>query len=296
MYYSKAKSLAPNRRELATQAMKAACAARSSGGLDQHSPICIFGLSDSFGIVVRFNEINMEGMYQRGIPPRIHLSSLRPPARRTFTCAHELGHHVLGHGSSIDELREESQGGSWDDPNELLADSFAGFVLMPVIGLRRSFAARGLGPESATAKELFTIACEFGVGYRTLLTHLSAGVNMLSRERAAILQRHTPKSLRTEILGASTTEPLLVADLNSVSSTIDAEVGMLLLLPAGTMAKGDSLILEQDIAAGRLFRAVRPGIGQAIANGGDWAVFVRVAPKGYTGLARYRHLEEGPDE
>jgi hypothetical protein len=61
----------------------------------------MFGRSAA-GVTVRFNNINMEGMYQRGAPPRIHLSARRPLSRRTYNCAHELGHHVFGHGSSIE--------------------------------------------------------------------------------------------------------------------------------------------------------------------------------------------------
>jgi hypothetical protein len=59
---------------------------------------------------------------------------------------------------------------------------------------------------------MFTIACDVGVGYGTLLTHLSAGVNMISRARAAALQRVTPKAPRADILGALTPEPLIVTD------------------------------------------------------------------------------------
>jgi IrrE N-terminal-like domain len=105
-----------NRRALATQAMQAALSTRAKVKLDQVSPICIYGVCQSLGIQVRFNNINMEGMYQRGVSPRIHLSARRPLARRAYNCAHELGHHVFGHGSSIDELREDakaqSMGGS----------------------------------------------------------------------------------------------------------------------------------------------------------------------------------------
>src|SRR3546814_6969436 len=49
------------------------------------------------------------GMYQRAPPPRIHLSARRPLPRRAYNCAHELGHHVFAHGSSIDELREDAK-------------------------------------------------------------------------------------------------------------------------------------------------------------------------------------------
>ena len=131
-----------NRRALATQAMQAAAATRAQADLDQAGPICVYGLCDTLGIVVRFNNFNMEGMYQRGRPPRIHLSARRPLPRRAYNCAHELGHHVFGHGSSVDELREDAKAQSWEDPKEFLADTFAGFILMPIIWS----ATRLLGP------------------------------------------------------------------------------------------------------------------------------------------------------
>ena len=71
---------------------------------------------------------------------------------------------------------------------------------------------------------------------------------------------------------------------------------MLLLLPPGTEIDRRDLAYEHDLANGRLFRAVRPGIVQASADSGAWAVFVRIAPEAYVGLAQYRHLEDDPDE
>jgi hypothetical protein len=44
---------------------------------------------------------------------------------------------VFGHGSSIDELREEAEAQPLEDTKEFLADTFAGFTLMRIIGLRR---------------------------------------------------------------------------------------------------------------------------------------------------------------
>jgi hypothetical protein len=103
-----------------------------------------------------------------------------------------------------------------------------------------------------------------------------------------------------DILGALTPEPLIVVDRHRTAPTLDAEVGTQLLLPPGAEVTGGGLVFRRDLAAGRLFRAVKPGIFQASA--GDWAVFVRIAPVqknepyGYVGLAQYRHLEEDPDE
>ena len=285
-----------DRRALANRAMQAAIATRAKAKLDQHSPVCIYGLCETLGVTVRFNNINMEGMYQRGAPARIHLSARRPLPRRVYNCAHELGHHVFGHGSSIDELREDAKEHPWEDPKEFLADTFAGFTLMPIMGLRRSFAVRGWTPEAATPVQMFTVACEFGVGYSTLLTHLSVGVNMISKARATALQRASPKALRAEILGALAPEPLIVADRHRVAPILDAEAKMLLLLPPGTKTTGGSLVFERDLTGGRLFRTVRPGIVQARAEAANWATFIRIAPEAYVGLAQYRHLEDDPDE
>ena len=295
----KTKTRSSRRYELATQAMQAASNTRATAEVDQTVPICIYDLCETLGIIVRFNNINMEGMYQRGNPPRIHLSARRPLARRAYNCAHELGHHIFGHGTSIDELREDSKENSWEDSKEFLADTFAGLILMPIIGLRRAFSVRGWTPETATPIQMFTIACEFGVGFATLLTHLSAGVKMLSRDRATSLRRITPKILRSQILNTLTPKPLIIADLHRAIPTLDTEVGTLLLLPRGVIVNSAGLFFVCDLATGRLFEAVKSGIFQAKVD--EWIVFIRVAPVqekepyGYVGLAQYRHLEECAD-
>ena len=50
----------------------------------------------------------MEGLYLRQEKPEIWIG-LRPLVRHTFNCAHELGHHVFGHGSTLDELTAEGE-------------------------------------------------------------------------------------------------------------------------------------------------------------------------------------------
>jgi Zn-dependent peptidase ImmA (M78 family) len=283
-----------DRISLASRTLKAAVATRAKAGADQSQPICIYGICEKLGVTVRFNNINMEGMYQRGAQPRIHLSARRPLPRRAFNCAHELGHHVFGHGSSIDELREDAKENPWNDPKEFLADTFAGFLMMPTIGLRRAFRARGWTAAAASPEQMFAVACEFGVGYDTLLTHLSLGVKIIPYGRAKVLKRTGPRAIRAGLLGRLAPEPLILADRHRVSTTIDAEVGTLVLMPSGTKAEGSALAYEGDVEAGRVFRAMRPGIVRATA--GDWATFVRVAPKEYVGLAQFRHLEEDGDE
>ena len=47
-----------NRHTLATQALQAATATRAKASLDQTGPICIYGLCETLGIMVRFNNFN----------------------------------------------------------------------------------------------------------------------------------------------------------------------------------------------------------------------------------------------
>ena len=286
----------PNRRAQADKAMHVSIAARLKAGKDLISPVCIHGLAEAHDVRVTFTDIDMEGMYQRGAPPRIYLSSKRPLARRTYNCAHELGHHLLGHGSSIDELRENQTVRPWDVPEEYSADTFASFVLMPTLGLRQAFGARGLKPATADPVDLYRIACQFGVGYNTLVTHLLWGEHTISHARAEALRKHTPKTLRAHILGKLTSQPLIVADAAWSAPSIDAEVGHLLLLPPDTVAQGEAISPIGDLPQGRLFEARRPGLSHLTVPGTSWAAFGRIARQGYVGRAEFRHLEEDDDD
>ena len=96
-----------SRRTLSTQGMHESIRARSKNEAGLTGPLCIYKLCETHGVTVRFVDVNMEGMYQRSAAPRIFISSLRPVARRAFNCAHELGHHLFGHGSTVDQLYEE---------------------------------------------------------------------------------------------------------------------------------------------------------------------------------------------
>lgn len=284
------------RKALVMRGMQASIHARKKAGIDLKSPACIYGICESFGVTVRFNDINMEGMYDRVPKPRIHVSVLRPLARRNFTCAHELGHHIFGHGSTIDELQDDRMRISTEQPDEILADAFAAFTLMPTLGLREAFARRGLDPNRASAAELFAIACNFGVGQSTLVNHLAYGIGTMNAGQRAAIGRITPKMIRTQVLGEDVAEQLTIADQHWSSPTLDAEVGSLVLLPSAVFVDTAVLTPERELQSGRLFRVTRSGISRAAVPGTPWATFVRAAPRRYVGLARYRHLEEVSDD
>jgi Zn-dependent peptidase ImmA (M78 family) len=269
--------------------MEASIDVRLKAGLDFKLPLSPVDLCENKGITVRFVDVSMEGMYLRRRRPEIWVSSLRPLVRRMFTCAHELGHHVFGHGSSIDELlaTDRSRNGK-----ELAADAFAGFLLMPTIGIRNAFMRRNIGFTHLSDVDVYFVASNFGVGYETLVQHMFRTAGLISANLAESLLKSTPKIIRRKVLGKQSDSPLTCVDKYWSGPTIDCEVGMQLLIPDDVSVRSELLKWEQQIVGSNVFSCAMPGIVQLLAPSRGWAAFVRISKNRFVGLARYRHLEE----
>lgn len=280
------------RVDLARQALEKSIEVREEYGYDFRSPLCVYELAERSRVKIQFvDDVSMEGVYATLSRPTIIISALRPLSRRAFTCAHELGHHFFGHGSTIDELRDEAEAGKFL-PNEFIADSFAGFLLMPAQGVKRAFSTRGISVATATPEQIYTIASSFGVGYETLIGHLAHSLRHITTARADVLRKSKLPQIRERILGFAAKDPLVIADRQHALGTLDAEVGSLVLLPAGATTESDQIEQLKDTRNGRVFRALRPGLARASLPGENWGVVVRVSRLKYAGLAQYRHLEE----
>jgi Zn-dependent peptidase ImmA (M78 family) len=285
-----------SRKELAQEALKKSLEVRRQAKLDVTSPAAIYEICEALGLTVQFIKLSsMEGMYMNK-ERRILISSLRPLARRYYTCSHELGHHVFDHGYKIDEL---AKAGQKYDPQEFLVDCFAGFLLMPKLALLNAFTVRGWSPESATPLQVFIISCNFSVGYETIISHMTHTLKMISVNRAAELKKSTPKSIRHELIGNDSSPSLIVADEQWASKTIDVEVGCQILVPKAAEINSQSSIVsitEIAVGYGKVIRAERPGIVRVFCRDSNWAVFIRVSRLNYEGLSEYRHMEDCDDE
>ena len=157
------------RTDLAKQALEKSLEVREEHGYDFRSPLCVYELADRARVKVQFvDDVNMEGIYAALAKPTILISSLRPLGRRAFTCAHELGHHFFGHGSTIDELKDDAEAGAFI-PNEFIADAFAGFLLMPAQAVKRAFSSRGVDVTTATPEQIYLLATSKFVPERRLV-------------------------------------------------------------------------------------------------------------------------------
>ena len=184
--------------------MAEALRTRLSAGYGLDHAICVYDLAEKLGVEVRFLDVpSMEGMYTSASSPTIIVSSLRPPGRRAFTCAHELGHHNRSDGVEIDELVEQ-----WDKPRfdskEFAADCFAGALLMPKMAVSKAFAIRGWSMEECTPEQAFMVAGYFGVGYTTLVHHLRSALQTLPDTRAQALLKVSPRKAQSLLLGWQT--------------------------------------------------------------------------------------------
>lgn len=283
------------KRDLARDAMTRAYRVRREAGIALNVPLCVFDLAVNMGIDVWFKAIpRMEGMYSKDPGPAIVVSSLRPAGRQAYTGGHELGHHVYGHGTRIDELLE---GGEQDDSEEeFLADCFSGFLLMTKAAVVRGFSDRDWQPPSATPQQVYTVACWLGVGYDALVTHMQASLGLLDRQRADALRKTSPKKIKTGLLGADCTEHLVVADDRWRDKAIDIQVGDWMLAPSGVVAEKPCIAAVGGELFGTVLRGTAPGLGRIVHHGTGWSSFVRVTRKEYAGRGRFRHEPEEDDD
>lgn len=291
----------PTRRELARTAMLKADEVRDRFDIPPESAVNVFDLcGERFDppILIRFTDIkSMEGLYLRQAEPEIWLGE-RPLVRRTFNAAHELGHHVFGHGSTVDELTAEGESGRSFEPNEFLVDTFAGFLLMPRISVLNAFARRGWKIESADPEQFFVVSCSLGVGFETLVSHCFFSLNLIPEPAyRQLIKKPGLPAIRRAMLGDLAPARLLAVDTHHTLQSIDTEVGTTVLLPSGAECKGAALADPVDTPRGRLFTAAAPGTARVFVPG--WAGFIRVMQDKYHGLGRFRHFpreDEDDDE
>jgi len=278
------------RERLAVSAVTAAMRLRSRHGRRPDQPVCPIDLARAENVDVRFEAIDtLEGMYTPD-GPLIVLGSLRPRGRRSYTCAHELGHHVFDHGLRVDELLDAEPAVAHTDDAEYVADRFAAALLMPKVAVLHAFATRRWSIATSTPEQVFTIAGVLGVGYTTLITYLEGTLRELPAIAAHQLRKTTPRAIRTRLLGGDIATSLVILDAFWSGRCVDVDVGDAIMAPDETSLEGEAIERVHET----LVRARSPGTAKI--RRGDWSVDVRVARASFRGLAVYRHLEETDDD
>jgi hypothetical protein len=274
------------RRDLAIDALSRALKLRKQLEVPLSHSLSAIDAAERLGIEVRFIDLpSMEGIYVAGKEPQILLSSLRPQGRQMFTCAHEIGHHIYGHGDRFDAVRPKTY--MPKNEQEFLADCFAAYFLMPKATIDAGMRARGLTYDGLTPLSVYSLSSWLGTGYQTLVTHLRLGLRLITKAKADELAEAEARAIRGQLSKHAPSKQLHTIDAHWVGRAIDCDVNDLLLVPENCIAENDRLKRHTE----SLMRAVAPGIDRLWLNDRQWSAFVRVSPQNYVGRSCFRFEE-----
>ncbi len=267
---------------------------RISMGVSMFDPINIFDICEDLEVTVRFVNTNMEGMYvasRNNSTPVILVSNQRPMVRRTFTAAHELGHHIFKHGSNIDNLGYSNKYSNDQNQEEALVNSFAGTLLMPAAGIMAEISTRNWTLEKMTCKQFYLLSNYFGVGYQTLIYHCRSN-NLISYPKTINLLKTSPaKIIEMAFDGLLGKTTIKIFDHYSVPDTIDLEVSHHILLPKTIEIEHEFLPLVHSTKKANIYQAMSPGIVAFSSFSHQKDIAIRIEKKLFQGLSIYRHLQ-----
>jgi Zn-dependent peptidase ImmA (M78 family)/predicted secreted protein len=171
-------------------------------GIDKSRPIDIFEIIREEGIWLMFQPLkNLYGAYLREKDiPGIIVHAKHPRSLQRFTAAHEFGHHVLKHGTRLDDADYIERAGNNSNLEEVAADAFAAFFLMPLQLVNTMLRRMGLPlePGELTDIQVYRLALDMGVSYRAAVNHLVA-LRKIRPEVGNELKRQTPKTIKAKL-------------------------------------------------------------------------------------------------
>jgi Zn-dependent peptidase ImmA (M78 family) len=284
------------RQSAQNSGLRRAFEARNRLSATRTEPINVFDSCQKSGVDVRFVDApSLEGMYCRA--PRLSIfvpsSKHRPWGRIVFSCAHELGHHELGHGTRADKYLAGSHHGKSREPEELAADVFAAHFLMPRQAVVHALRLRSWDVTSLSPKQAFCLAGVFGVGYRTLIWQLAVGLQVLQEADSKRLLKAKPKEIRREMWPAAAATKLLIVDSAWEGTPIDMEVGDFIETERDAALPTSLLTLAGNSSDLSVWVAETPGRGLLTLNGRN--VAVRLSRKDYVGAWRHRFVAEADE-
>ena len=256
-------------------------------GLDAHSPICPYTLSEAMGLDLRFVKIaSFEGMYVSN-QNLILISSDRPEGRKRFTCAHEIAHHVLGHGTVIDEVLENGS----NKKEEQEADFFASMLLMPSSAIKKALISYRIKPENITSIDAYILSKYFGVSYQAFIFHIYGNLKIIDFTDYKALKSVKLNDIRSQMVGFSTSNQIFSIGEWWIDKAVEMEVGDFIISDVIFEIDGpQTLILEEERFNKYVYKAVAPGIS-AIRNKG-WSSFVKVSRFKFQGFYQYKYDED----
>jgi Zn-dependent peptidase ImmA (M78 family) len=272
------------------QAAKSALEFRIRNGLPLDAPCDVYELIVRQGVELRFMEVkSLEGFYlSDGTAGQINVCAYRPAGLQRFTAAHELGHHVFGHGSTFDPELDYGDRFSSLAPEERLAELFARYLLMPRRAVHKGFVNIGANPKDLQPSDVYRVASWLGVGYSSLVQQMRWSLQMLDQIPFETLLKAKPQTIKQGLAPCvakyGRTE-LWPAHNSWDGSHIHAEIGDVI---SGVRGESSGIVTLLDQTCYQASAVGRCTL--ALLGGGD--VRVSVCRKEFVGFYEYRYLPE----
>lgn len=189
-----------NRRQAISTASMEAARLHQAMQTPYDQPVDVFMLAQRLGLWLVAQPLDKAfGFYLRKEHAAgVVINSQHPETLQRFTCAHEIGHHVLGHESHTDDAAT-LQSMSNLALQEHQAQVFAAALLMPAPLVNRTL--RRLGNAGRLQPtDIYAASRDMAVSYTAALWGL-AGLRKLDWGRAALLARKGPRSAKDALRG-----------------------------------------------------------------------------------------------
>jgi hypothetical protein len=191
------------------------------------------------------------GVYvnEPGSHPGIMVSTGLPNGARRHTAAHELGHHRLGHTTSVDDGSTVDTGQREDDlanpaavpgrpwaGQEKVAEAFAAWFLMPRRAVMTGLERLGIG-SPRTPLDVYQLSLHLGTSYRSTARHLP-NLRLARADQVSQWMAVAPNRIKAALDHGFESPPSRAPDVWRVDSGLNA--AMVLVQP------GDRIVVVGD--------------------------------------------------
>jgi hypothetical protein len=270
--------------KLGQSGAKAALKYRVAQHLGFDEPCDIFQTVADGRIDLQFVDVpSLEGMFlQEPEATRICVCAQRPWGRQRYTTAHELGHCILEHGTQVDMAMDTRDQQPTLSDEEILAEAFARFLLMPPRAVLKALGKR----QVSDPQEVFKASCWLGVGYGTLVRQMCSSLRLISGVEQERLLRIERRDLCRKIAGITNLrEDVWPLDERWRDRRVHAQIGDII---QGVNAKGSTLLAPITAIANRVEHVGTETL--TLIAGGD--VTISSSQRSFVGFYDYRYLPE----
>jgi Zn-dependent peptidase ImmA (M78 family) len=192
-----------DRQQTIVMAMGAAHRAHKEFGIDPRTRVDVFGALRTAGAFVFFRPL--KSMFGAYVPigkaqPGLLINSNLPLSVQRYTAAHELGHLFLNHKTisfetDLGYLPEDRRG---VDEEEIQAEAFAAFFLMPKALVVNSLRDLNLKTNELRPSDVYVLALRMGSSYLATVNQLHT-LKLITRPFASKLREFKPKQIKQEL-------------------------------------------------------------------------------------------------